>query len=63
MSYNDLPDAVCEHMLAKSYGWQLEYIKKLSPKSFHEHMTILLIEYREQIAGAVSNKIKKQLIG
>lgn len=46
MDHRELPDSTCEHMLAKAYGWDLEYIRKLDPKTFDEHMSTLIIEHR-----------------
>tara|TARA_B100001778_G_scaffold334404_1_gene345621 strand:+ start:14689 stop:14931 length:243 start_codon:yes stop_codon:yes gene_type:complete len=60
MDYKELPDSICEHMLAKAYGWDLDYISKLHPKKFHEHMSILLVEYRMSGKGSVSGSVQTQ---
>lgn len=46
MDHRELPDSVCEHMLAKAYGWKLEYIRNIDPKTFDEHMSALIVEHR-----------------
>ena len=60
MDYRDLPDSICEHMLAKAYGWDLGYISKMHPKKFHEHMSILLVEYRMNSKGVASGSVQMQ---
>lgn len=60
MDYKDLPDSICEHMLARAYGWTLEYISKLHPKKFQEHMSILLVDYRMNGNGSFSGLIQQK---
>lgn len=54
MDYRDLPVSICEHMLAKAYGWSLEYISKISPSKFQEHMSILIVFHRMNAIGSLS---------
>lgn len=45
-------------MIAREYGWPLEYVRNLDPITFESHMSIILIrhrlEYRQQAMQVVS---------
>jgi len=49
---SDLPDAIVEHLFAYNYGYSLEYIRRLPPKEYKEHVEILLLRHRLSAAAS-----------